>query len=55
MEPETYAMTREAFVDNVSLGKTYDNIFDFDYDKSINEVSFVGSRGKVIYQVRVKF
>ncbi|HMQ68595.1 MAG TPA: hypothetical protein PKA90_06265 [Ignavibacteria bacterium] len=55
MEPVTYAMTKEAFADNVSLGKTYDNIYDFDYDKSINEASFTASRGKVIYRVRVKF
>lgn len=55
LEPETYVSTKEAFVNNVSLGKTYNTINDFSYDPLINEVSFIASRGKVIYLVRVKF
>jgi len=54
LEPETYVATKEAFVNNVSLGKTYNSVYDFSYDESINEVSFIASRGKVIYLVRVK-
>ncbi len=45
----------EAFVDNSSLGKTYNSIGKITYDKDLNSASFLASRGKGIYEVKVKF
>lgn len=46
---------KELIVDNKSLGKVYDTISRVRNDRDKNEVSFLGSRGKAIYKVSVRF
>ena len=43
----------EAFVDNVSTGKTYNSIGKINYDPVLNTVSFLASRSKGIYEVKI--
>lgn len=45
----------EVFVDNRSLGKTYNSIGIINYDRSLNEATFLAGRGKALYEVKVKF
>ena len=45
----------EVFVDNRSLGKTYNSMSRINYDRSLNEVTFLAGRGKALYDVKVKF
>ncbi len=45
---------KEIFVDNVTLGKTYNSITGIKYDKSRNEITFTGARENKVYLVTVK-
>lgn len=45
---------REVFVDNKSLGKMYNTIGRMKYDSVSNEVTFKATRGKTVYDVKVK-
>ena len=45
---------KEIFVNNRSLGKIYNSIDNLIYDESKNEITFNGSRGKIVYFVTVR-
>lgn len=45
----------EVFVDNISLGKTYNSIGRINYDRGLNVATFLAGRGKALYEVKVKF
>ncbi len=51
----TNEVKKEIFVNNESLGKIYNTISDFWYDEALDQMTFIGSRGKKIYFVTVKF
>lgn len=54
-DPVTFDVTKEIFVDNSSLGKSYNTLNNFKYDKSSDAVAFLASRDKNIYLVKVYF
>lgn len=53
--PSDEEVKKEVFVNNKSLGKIYNSIDKLIYDESKNEITFIGSRGKKIYFVTVRF
>lgn len=55
IDPETYDVTKEVFVDNKSLGKKYNTIYAVNYDEVKNEITFNASSGNKVYYVTVKF
>ncbi len=54
IDPVTYDVTKEIFVNNRSLGKIYNSVFPVKYDEQKNEITFTAARGKKIYFVTVK-
>ncbi len=54
-DPVTYAVTKELFYDNKSLGKTYNIIADLEYDDEKDRITFTGSKGNKIFFVTVQF
>ena len=55
IDPVTYNVTKEVFVDNNSLGKKYNTIYPVSYDEVKNEITYNASRGNKVYFVTVKF
>lgn len=55
IDPVTYDVTKEVFVDNKSLEKKYNTIYPVNYDELKNEITFNASRGNKVYYVTVKF
>ena len=55
VDPVTYDVTKELFVNNKTLEKKYNSIYDLSYDEAKNEISFLGSRENKIYYVTVRF
>lgn len=46
---------KEMFIDNVSVGKPYDQVGKINYDERNDELKFYGSRGNKIYSVSIRF
>lgn len=55
IDPVTYEVTKEIFVNNKTLGKIYNTIYPLVYDEFNNEIKFTASRKNKIYFVIVKF
>ncbi len=54
-DPITSVSKMEVFVDNSSLGKTYNTIDETSYDAGTNVLSFLGTRDKSVYLVSIQF
>jgi len=54
IDPVTYDVTKEIFVNNRSLGNYYNTVTPVKYDMQKNEITFTAARGKKVYFVTVK-
>ncbi|MBK8554055.1 MAG: hypothetical protein IPL53_24605 [Ignavibacteria bacterium] len=54
LDTATYQVSKELFYNNKTLNKTYNSIYELEYDDEEDQITFLGSRGKKIYFVTVK-